>query len=319
MLADRIRIVADRREDLASVGELDCLHAVGNRQQGLQVEGRNGCGRLAAMLSIGDSHRCQFRMLALADAELDAPAEDQACRDFVAPANRRRTDAGLLSLHHDRKLLGVREAAPVRPSVARRSSSRGVCQAVFDQLFVSSAASTTAYPPPDTRTKTGAPGTQAVDRDAMPFGVSLGGQSAPAQRLDMHRPECLDGLVVLVLGYRLARALAQLAGSDTGQFQHVKRPQPAAERATVQSIVAAIFGTAHATSTPCLDVDRPKGTTCLVLEVSLSHRRSSIMRRNPISFASAPPNRCAKPGRLPPTERWQDKSREVRAGRVAEE
>jgi hypothetical protein len=40
-LADLIRIAADRREELASVGELDCLHAVGNRQQVLQVEGLN--------------------------------------------------------------------------------------------------------------------------------------------------------------------------------------------------------------------------------------------------------------------------------------
>jgi hypothetical protein len=49
---------------------------------------------------------------------------------------------------------------------------------------------------------------------------------------------------------------------------------------------------------PCLDMNRPEGTTCLVLEVFLSHRSSSIMRRNPISFAIAPANRRA--ARLPP-------------------
>jgi len=167
------------------------------------------------------------------------------------------------------------------------------------------------------RIESSAPGTQAVDRDAVRFGVSLGGQSAPVQHLDMHRPEGLDGLVVPVLGYRLARPLAQLTCPDPGQFQHFQRPQPATERASVQSIVTAICGTAHATSTPCLGVKRPERTTCLVLEVSLSHPRSSIMRRNPISFASAPPNRCARPGRLQPTERRQDKSREARGGRSA--
>jgi hypothetical protein len=130
---------------------------VGNRQQVLQVKGLNGCGRLAAMLSIGGSYRRQFRVLAMADAELDAPTEDHAGRDIVAPANRRGTDARLFGLHHDHKLLRVGEAAPVRPSIARRSGSRGVCQAVFDQLSLSSAASITAYRRTDTGMKTRTP------------------------------------------------------------------------------------------------------------------------------------------------------------------
>src|SRR6266545_4153552 len=157
MLTHRIRIAADRREDLASVGELDELHAVGNRQQVLQIDGLNGCGRLADALSIGDSHRCQFRLFAPPDAELDAPAEDHAGRDVVPPANRRRPDSGLFGLYHDRELLGVREPAPVRPSVARRTGSRAVCQAVFDQLLLSSAACITAYRRTDTAMKTYAP------------------------------------------------------------------------------------------------------------------------------------------------------------------
>jgi hypothetical protein len=44
-----------------------------------------------------------------------------------------------------------------------------------------------------------------------------------------------------------------------------------------------------------------------------------MARRNPISLANAPPNRCARTGRLHPTARWQDKSRKLRRGRVAEE
>jgi hypothetical protein len=272
--------------------------------------GSQRCGRPAAMLSIGDSHRCQFRVLAMVDAELDAPTEDHAGRDIVAPANRRGTDARLFSLHHDRKLLRVGKAAPVRPSIARRSGSRGVCQAVFEQLLLSSAASITAYRRTDTgmktrtpvdlhwlRIETGAPGTQAVDRDAMTFGVSLGGQSAPAQRLDGIAQNARTALLCLSLDIgsrmRLRSSRALIRAIPARQT-----PSASGQCATDQSAVAAIFSTAHATSMPCLDVNRPKETTCLVLEVSLSHRRSSIMRRNPISFAGAPPNRCAKPGRL---------------------
>src|SRR5262245_44428298 len=115
----------------------------------------------------------------------------------------------------------------------------------------------------------------------------------------MHRPERLDGLVVSVLGYRLVRALAQLACPDPGHFQRIQRVQPGAERARIESIVAAICDTTHTTSTPRLDVQRPEGTTCLVLEAShQSHWRSSTMRRNPISFASGVRHPDAY-GRLP--------------------
>jgi hypothetical protein len=280
------------------------------------------------MPSIGDSHHCQFCALALADAKLDAPTEDHAGRDIVAPANRRGADARLLSLHHDRKLLRVGEAAPVRPSVARRSSSRRVCQAVFDQLFVSSAASTTAYRRTDTRMKprtpvdlqgcriqASAPRAQAVHRDVVCYGVIFGTHAAPVQRLDVHRPERLDRLVALVTRHRLSRPLAPLACFLTRRFQRIQRTEPAVERALGQPMEPAIFGASDTASTPRVQVSCPPRPSCFVLEVSCPHRRSSHARRNPIWFANAPPNRCARPGRLQPTERWQDKSREVRGGR----
>ena len=66
-----------------------------------------------------------------------------------------------------------------------------------------------------------APGAQAFDRDAVCRGVRLGSQPAPVQRLDMHRPERLDGVVVSVLGYWLVRALAPLTCPDPGRFKRI--------------------------------------------------------------------------------------------------
>jgi hypothetical protein len=58
---------------------------------------------VAAMLSIGESHHWQLRVLAL--ATLNAHVNGRSCwGDIVAPANRCGTDAGLFSLHHDRSL-----------------------------------------------------------------------------------------------------------------------------------------------------------------------------------------------------------------------
>jgi hypothetical protein len=149
-------------------------------------------------------------------------------------------------------LLDPAESAPVSALGRRRVSCRHCCQDVFGRRSLSTIASVSAYGQAGTRMEartpvdlhrariaSSAPGAQAVDRDTVRFGVRLGDQSAPVQRLDMHRPERRDGLVVSVIGYRVVRALAQLARPDPGQFQRIQRLQPTAERARTESIVAA--------------------------------------------------------------------------------
>jgi hypothetical protein len=207
----------------------------GSRQQVLQNDGFNGCGRPADALSIGDSHRCQFRLFALPDAALDTPVEDHAGRDVMPPADRRRTDSGLFGLYHDRELLGVREPAPVRPSVVRRTSSRAVCQVVSDRLLLSSAAcrrkdtAMEARTPVDLqriRIKSRAPGAHAVDRDVVCCGVIFGTHTTPVQRFDVHCPERLDGLVALVSGHRLSRCLRRWRASsraDSSKFSSLSQ------------------------------------------------------------------------------------------------
>src|SRR5215469_1973788 len=148
----------------------------------------------------------------------------------------------------------------------------------------------------------GAPSAQAVDRDVVCCSVIFGAHATPVQRFDMHRPERLDRLVALAPGHRLSRSLAPLACHLTRRFQQIQRIEPAVERALVQPMEATILGASHNASTPRLQMSRPPCPSCFVFEVSCPHRRSSHARRNPISFASAPPNRCARPGRLPPND-----------------
>src|SRR5262249_3272208 len=167
------------------------------------------------------------------------------------------------------------------------------------------------------RIQAGAPRAQAIDRGVGGRGVIFGAHSTPSPCLDVHCPERPDGLVALVRRHRLARPFAPLACFFTGRFQQVQCGQPAVERALVQPMEPTIFGASDTASTPRLQVSRPPCPSCFVLEVFCPHRRSSYARRNPISFASAAAKRCARLGRLRPTERWQDKSREVRGGRSA--
>src|SRR5262245_15503811 len=202
----------------------------------------------------------------------------------MAPADRRRTDSGRLSLEHDCEPLGVREAAPVRPSVARRRSSRGICQAAFGQLLLSSAACITAYRHGDTGMKTrppvdlqririqpSAPSAQGIDRDVVCCGVIFGAHATPVQRLDVHCPERLDRLVALVPGHRLSRSLAPLACLLTRRFQQIQRIEPAVECTLGQPMEATIFGASHTASTPRLQVSRPPCPSCFVFEVSCPH------------------------------------------------
>jgi len=57
-------------------------------------------------------HRGEFDGLALAEAELDAPAEEHASGNVVAAANVCGIGARLLRFHHDCALFLGREAAP---------------------------------------------------------------------------------------------------------------------------------------------------------------------------------------------------------------
>jgi hypothetical protein len=139
-------------------------------------------------------------------------------------------------------------------------------------------------------------------------GVMGGGQSAPVQRFDMHRPERLDGRRALRRAqpggatppFRVRLVVQGLGVSD--------RSNPASECARVETVLNAIFGAAKPAPAPRLDVDRQPRLPSRVLEMFRSHRRSSNARRNPKWTANAPPIRCARTGRLHSTKRRRDKS-----------
>jgi hypothetical protein len=223
-----------RSEHAPAVGKLDSDCTGRNWQHVLHGHHLGACIVRAAVLRIGDPHRGQVSRLRLAKAELSAPSEQHAGDDPVRTGNLRHCCAGLLGLEHDRPLLGLGESAPVSAVGRRRISCRRCCQDVFGRRSLSTIASISAYGQPDTRMQarspvdlqrigieSSAPGAQAVDRDVVCLGVRLGGQSAPVQRLDMHRPERLDGLVMSVLGYWLVRALAPLTCLDPGRFKRI--------------------------------------------------------------------------------------------------
>jgi len=188
----------------------------------------------ANVLLLGDPHGGQIGGLRPGKAELGAPSEQHAGDNPVRTGNLRHCCAGLLGLEHDRPLLGLGESLPVSAVGRRRLSCRRCCQDVFRRRSLSTTASISAYGQPHTRMQartpvdlqrigieSSAPGAQAVDRDAVCLSVRLGGQAAPVQRLNMHRPERLDGRVVSVLEYWLVRALAPLACPDPDRFNRI--------------------------------------------------------------------------------------------------
>ncbi|WGR97527.1 hypothetical protein MTX26_24350 [Bradyrhizobium sp. ISRA443] len=134
-----------------------------------------------------------------------------------------------------------------------------------------------------------APSSQAVLRYAMCSGIGLHAQTAPLHGFDVHRPERLHGSAAEVLrhwGQLLPEPLPTfLATQFRTYFQRLgvnQVPQPAIECAATETVLTTIFALAEAASPPRFNVYRPKGTTCFVLEISHTHRRSSNAARNPI-------------------------------------
>ncbi len=131
---------------------------------------------------------------------------------------RRQTSAapasGASDCAHDRELLLVAEATPVAASVVRWIHARGFCQAAFDDRLLSSAApNTSAYLGAGTGVELRspvdcqlvgidqiAPPLQAKARDPMGLGVRPHAHAGPRHRLDMHRPERLDGTAARAAG-----------------------------------------------------------------------------------------------------------------------
>lgn len=201
--------------------------------------------------------------------------------------------------------------AEPRPLIAIRPSARRVCKAVFDRRHSSSAAGTTAYIRADIRMKmrapvnferrgikSSAPCAQGVDRDVARVGAIFGVRPAQVQCLDMHRPECLNGLAVFVPGRRFSRPFAPLTCPFTHRFQRIQHLQPAVERTLVEPMAAAVFGAVQAASTQGPAMNRLPFASRFVLEELRSHRRFSSVRQNPIWNDNALPNRRVKTRRL---------------------
>nr|WP_245473936.1 hypothetical protein [Bradyrhizobium zhanjiangense] len=133
-----------------------------------------------------------------------------------------------------------------------------------------------------------APSPQAVLRYAMCSGVGLHAQTAPPHRFIVHRPERLHGSAAEVLRHwnpLLAEPLPTfLAAQFRTHFQRLgvnQMPQSAIECAATETVLTTIFALAETASSPRFNVYRPKGTTCFVLEIFRTHRRSSNAARNP--------------------------------------
>ena len=165
-----------------------------------------------------------------------------------------------------------------------------------------------------------APFAQTRRRKMQRGGILAHAHSAPVHRLHMHRPERLEGTRARVRAHRIAPSLTPFAllfslltALFPAQFQQVFRMlvgfflademlHPAIERVLRQPVLTAIFRPAQCPSAPRLDVQRPVRAVRVFPGTSMSHRRSSSARRNPISPPVAPPNRCAAPIRLHPTD-----------------
>src|SRR5579883_592656 len=226
----------------------------------------------------------------------------------MAAAHLDRDGAGKMRLTHDRELFFVTEPAAVGAPVAREPDRRCVCQAAFVCWLLSSAASTAAYFRKGARMKPCAPvdcylaglqqiapASQAGRRDTERRRIMSGSLAAPIQRLDMHRPERLNG--ARPSGLR-QRGVTSVTFSPRLVFQGFgipDRSQPAPKSAHVEPVLPAIPPTRQTATPPCLDVNRPPLTPSPVLEMFRPHRRSSHVRRNPIWTARARPKSVQDP------------------------
>ena len=174
--------------------------------------------------------------------------------------DRRRSEPVAAQPASDRELLGVREAAPVRPSVARPSSARSVSQPIMTTCSLA-ALQQHSLCRPDGPMKTRTPfDLHEVRIEPSPPGTHLLAEveCASAYALAVN-PLQLSGSTPPprtrgrpswpILGYWLTRV------AYAAKLQQFRRRQPAPERARVQSIAAAIFCTPHANSMSCLDMN----------------------------------------------------------------
>jgi len=214
-----------------------------------------------------------------------------------------------------------------------------VCQVLIRLFVLSTSASTSAYRRPRARVQLRSPiarrlagvdqitpSRHAVRRDAVRIAVVAHRHSAPSLRLDVHRPERLEGAIARVradaetkAGAPLPALFLSLAALLTAQFRPIFRmlasrflanqvPQPSIESRLCQTVLTAILRPTHPAPTPSLDVNQPPGLARLVLEMSQIHRSSSTLRRSPTSRAIALLNLGAETGRLHSGHGLQDKS-----------
>ncbi len=171
-----------------------------------------------------------------------------------------------------------------------------------------------------------APFAQRSRRQMQNGGVFAHAHPAPVHRLDMHRPERLEGAIALIRAHAKAQTGASPATLFSpfklllaaqfclifrlfaGRFLAGQMVQPAIERALPKSVLAAIVRPIQAALAPRLDVNQPPGLPRLVLKMSQIHRRSSMPRRNPTCRDLALLNLGAETGRLHTTGGWQDKA-----------
>jgi hypothetical protein len=191
----------------------------------MQNDGR----RSDARRTIANRYGGEFRALLLSKSELGPPAEHHAGYDVMAPVDRRHTHVRLLRLAQDDELFLVSEVAPVRTLAAQRIAPSRVCQGLFGRFLLSSAANTAAYFRASAGMKMRAPVnlhfaaveqiTPAAQTDKgkiVSVGVMRGAQSAPVLRLDMHRPERLNGDRALRFAQRRWPSTAALTSTRAG-------------------------------------------------------------------------------------------------------
>ena len=161
-----------------------------------------------------------------------------------------------------------------------------------------------------------APFAQRGRRQMQRGGVLPHAHPAPVHRLEVHRPERLEGATAHVRAHAETKAGAppaalflSLAALLTTQFRQIFRllagrflagqiAQPAPERRRRPTMLTAILRPADPAPTPGFKVNQPPGLPRLVLETSQSHRSSSTLRRSPTSRAIALRNPGAETGRL---------------------
>jgi hypothetical protein len=223
--------------------------------------------------------------------------------------------AGPFRLEHDCALLLVAKAAAMSASRWGRIGRWSRCQDTSRLRVLSTIASTSAYSRADARMNTrspidlqrvrvesGAPHTQAIQRDTVSVRVLFGRQTTPVQRLNVHRPERLCGFGAIVARQRFSRSLAPFPCFLSLLLHLAESLSPAVKCALAQLMAATIFGTTDAAATPCFNMHLPVRPARAVLEFPLEPRlhrcSSSMLRRSSTWSAIAHESKRASPGRF---------------------